>query len=112
MQVKINLISLRAAYNSNICLLLQEINETMEDYVSLPCRQFSNIVKRYIQHRKAIELKGKQKRNSFLLLSLFIVRVQNETFDNKTQSVMEKMGSYYEQVRLTKQIFILFFLFI
>ncbi len=31
----------------------------MGDYVRLPSQQFSNIVKRYIQHRKATEIEGK-----------------------------------------------------
>ncbi|CAF2135435.1 unnamed protein product [Rotaria magnacalcarata] len=59
-----------------------EINETMGDYVRLPSQQFGNIVKRYIQHRKATELED---------------RIQSETFDNETKSVMERMGSYYER---------------
>ncbi|CAM2723662.1 unnamed protein product [Rotaria socialis] len=59
-----------------------EINETMGDYVRLPTQQFGNIVKRYIQHRKATELED---------------RIQSETFDNETKSVMERMGSYYER---------------
>lgn len=55
----------------------------MTDYNHLPGQQFTNIVKRYIQHRKATELED---------------RIQSETFDNETKSVMEKMGSYYERV--------------
>ncbi|UJR25758.1 hypothetical protein I4U23_007112 [Adineta vaga] len=63
-------------------LTVNNIKDTMKDYVSLSCQQFSNIVKRYIQHQKAINLKS---------------RVQNETFDNETKDIMEKMGSYYER---------------
>ncbi len=55
----------------------------MSDYTRLPFQQFNNIVKRYIQHRKATELED---------------RIQSETFDNETKSVMEKMTSYYERV--------------
>jgi len=60
----------------------------MADYNRLPGQQFSNIVKRYIQRRKATELQD---------------RIQSETFDNETKGVIEKMGSYYERVRLIKQ---------
>lgn len=55
----------------------------MEDYNRLPSQQFSNIVKRYIQHRKARELED---------------RIQSETFDNEAKSVMERMNSFYERV--------------
>ncbi|CAF4038343.1 unnamed protein product [Rotaria sp. Silwood2] len=61
---------------------MNEISGTMEDYVRLPTQQFSNIVKRYIQHRKATELED---------------RIQSETFDNEAKSVMERMGSFYER---------------
>ncbi|CAF1176649.1 unnamed protein product [Rotaria sordida] len=61
---------------------MSEISEAMEDYVRLPTQQFSNVVKRYIQHRKATELED---------------RIQSETFDNETKSVMERMGSFYER---------------
>ncbi|CAF0725747.1 unnamed protein product [Rotaria sp. Silwood1] len=61
---------------------MSEISGAMEDYVRLPTQQFSNIVKRYIQHRKATELED---------------RIQSETFDNETKSVMERMGSFYER---------------
>ena len=60
----------------------------MSDYNRLPGQQFTNIVKRYIQHRKATELQD---------------RIQSETFDNETKSVMEKMGSYYERVCLIRE---------
>ena len=30
----------------------------MNEYVRLPGQQFSNLVKRYIQHRKATQLEG------------------------------------------------------
>jgi hypothetical protein len=56
----------------------------MANYNRLPGQQFTNIVKRYIQRRKATELQD---------------RIQSETFDNETKSVIEKMGSYYERVR-------------
>ncbi|CAF4030211.1 unnamed protein product, partial [Adineta steineri] len=62
--------------------IVNDINESMEDYIRLPCRQFSNIVKRYIQHRKAAEVKN---------------LIQNETLDNEAKNNMEKMESYYEQ---------------
>lgn len=57
----------------------------MADYNRLPSQQFSNIVKRYIQHRKATELED---------------RIQSETFDSEAKSVMERMGSFYERVSL------------
>jgi hypothetical protein len=56
----------------------------MTDYNRLPGQQFSNIVKRYIQRRKATELRD---------------RIQSETFDNETKTVIERMGSFYERVR-------------
>ncbi|CAF0855514.1 unnamed protein product [Adineta ricciae] len=61
---------------------LDNIKDTMQDYVSLPRQQFSNIVKRYIQHRKANNLKS---------------RAQNETLDNETKNGMQKMSTYYER---------------
>ncbi len=67
----------------------------MADYNRLPSQQFHNLVKRYIQHRKATEL---------------IDRIQSETFDIETKSVLEKMGSFYEQVCLIKEKFCFFVL--
>jgi hypothetical protein len=66
----------------------------MADYNRLPSQQFSNIVKRYIQHRKATAVED---------------RIQSETFDNETKTIMEKMGSYYQRVSLIKQQKSLFF---
>ena len=39
----------------------------MNDYVRLPSQQFNNLVKRYIQHRKANELEGESSLNWELL---------------------------------------------
>lgn len=78
---------------------LKEINETMEDYNRIPSQQFANIIKRYIQHRKATELQD---------------RIQSETFDNETRSVMERMNSFYERVIISKKfkLFIKLYFFI
>jgi predicted CopG family antitoxin len=66
----------------------------MSDYNRLPSQQFSNIIKRYIQHRKATELED---------------RIQSETFDKETKNILEKMGSFYEQVCLKQIIKLKFF---
>jgi hypothetical protein len=41
----------------------QEINQTMNEYVRLRSQQFANLVKRYIEHRKVIEIQRKLHRN-------------------------------------------------
>ncbi|CAF4428952.1 unnamed protein product [Rotaria magnacalcarata] len=77
----------------------------MGDYVRLPSQQFGNIVKRYIQHRKATELEGKSQQFGNIVkryiqhrkATELEDRIQSETFDNETKSVMERMGSYYER---------------
>lgn len=74
----------------------------MNDYVRLPSQQFNNLVKRYIQHRKATALEGKSMPNRAAAIrtaSMSIDRIQSETFDNEAKSVMEKMSSYHERVR-------------
>mgnify|MGYP006892773771 CR=1 FL=1 len=64
----------------------------MEDYNRIPSQQFANIIKRYIQHRKATELQD---------------RIQSETFDNETRSVMERMNSFYERVQFPRTLLFL-----
>ncbi|CAF4385732.1 unnamed protein product [Rotaria sp. Silwood2] len=59
-----------------------ELNEAMTDYISLPSQQFSNLVKRYIQYQKAVEIEH---------------RIESYTFDNETKNVLEKMGSLHER---------------
>lgn len=46
----------------------------MEDYARIPSQQFSNIVKRYIQHRKATELRGLKLKKHPSLVLLFTFR--------------------------------------
>lgn len=46
----------------------------MKDYINLPARQLSHLVKRYVQHRQASDLESKEKkktrRNDFRINSI------------------------------------------
>jgi hypothetical protein len=56
---------------------------------------------------KPLNLKVNKIPSDFCLRLVYILdRIQSETFDNETKSVMEKMGSYYERVCLIKHFFI------
>ncbi|CAF1034542.1 unnamed protein product [Rotaria sordida] len=59
-----------------------ELNEAMTDYINLPSQQLSNLVKRYIQHRRAAEIEH---------------RIENHLYDNETKNVLEKMELLYER---------------
>ncbi|CAF3456355.1 unnamed protein product [Rotaria sp. Silwood1] len=62
--------------------IYNELNEAMTDYIRLPSQQFSNLVKRYIHYRKAVEIEN---------------RIENHFYDHETRNVLEKMESLYER---------------
>lgn len=72
----------------------------MTDYVSLPSEQLSNLVKRYIQFRKATELESKRavNANQFRYASL-LDRIQSDVHDGQAKSVLAKMETLHERVR-------------
>ena len=55
---RFDLTSISLHFTSFLFFSAQELSETMEEYVRLPTQQFGNLVKRYIQHRKATQLEG------------------------------------------------------
>ncbi|CAF3416685.1 unnamed protein product [Rotaria sp. Silwood1] len=62
--------------------IYNELNEAMTDYIRLPSQQFSNLVRRYIHYRKAVEIEN---------------RIENHFYDHETRNVLEKMESLYER---------------
>lgn len=72
----------------------------MEDYVSLPSQQLANLVKRYVQFRRATEIEGECRaaggENAFRALQ---DRIQTEAIDNETREMLERMEALYERVR-------------
>lgn len=63
--------------------VFKELNDVMNDYVSLPCQQLRNLVRRYIQFRKVADIES---------------RIQREMLDGKTKTVLQKMETLYERV--------------
>ncbi|CAF1103640.1 unnamed protein product [Rotaria sp. Silwood1] len=73
----------RAVYQGKVHeTIYDELNEAMTDYIRLPSQQFSNLVRRYIHYRKAVEIEN---------------RIENHFYDHETRNVLEKMESLYER---------------
>ncbi|CAF3083058.1 unnamed protein product [Rotaria socialis] len=59
-----------------------ELNTAMTDYIRLPSQQFGNLVKRYIQFRKAIEIEN---------------RIANYVRDHGRKRSLEKIETFHER---------------
>lgn len=79
----------------------------MNEYVRLPGRQFNNLVKRYIQHRKAKQLEGKiTKRKSISTLKKFFsLFSRSNSKRNIRQRNEERLGTngFFLRTSLSKR---------